>query len=201
MNTGEMKKFIAHFGKYFRQSDPLVLHPADMTPHIDVLLYSPTETLPYWKLVSMGAGDFRMPEKKPSLGDRNEYIMFVDPQEDLTDQTVAAKYFKYITAVARFPIANHVYVTYGHSVEWEPEPGEEMVCAFLEMPQVIDDPGILRCKLGLFKTVICLQIVLLTREETDRLLQIGPEEFSYYLYPEDDSPCHFLCELRRTDKF
>ena len=103
--------------------------------------------------------------------------------------------------VAFYPILNHCYITYGHSIEWKPEVGEEMVCAYLELPQVIPDPGVLRCKLGLLKTVICLQVILLTREETNKLLEIGSEQFSCYLYPENGTASHFICELHRSEKF
>ena len=37
--------------------------------------------------------------------------------------------------------------------------------------------------------------------ETDRLMEIGPERFSYDLFPEDDSPRHFVCELHRSERF
>ena len=201
MKTKEMDKLMAHFDKYFKQSDCQVLHPLSMTPHIDTLVYKPTSELPYWKLVSMGASDFRMPAKKPFLGDRNEYMMFVDAQEDLTDKETLDRYVMYLMEVAHYPIVNQCYITYGHSVEWKPEENEEMVCAFLEMPQIISVPNVLRCKLGLMKTAVCLQIVLLTKEETEKLLQIGPQQFSYYLYPENGSPRHFICELKRSEKF
>ena len=87
-------------------------------------------------------------------------------------------------------------------MEWPPEDGEEMICAYLEMPQAIDDVRLLRCKLGLLKKTACLQVILLNRAETDKLLEIGPEQFSYYLYPEDeDGARHFLCQRKRTEDF
>ena len=125
MNTKEMDKLMAHFDKYFKQSDCQVLHPLAMTPHIDTLVYKPTDELPYWKLVSMGASDYRMPAKKAFLGDRNEYMMFIDAQEDLNDKETLDRYVMYLIEIARYPISNHCYITYGHSVEWKPEDDEE----------------------------------------------------------------------------
>lgn len=201
MTNKEMDKLIGHFDRYLGQSDCTVFHPTDMDPHIDILLYAPTDKLPYWKLVTMGASDYRMPVKNPPLGDRNEYVMFVDAREELTDRSVFDRYAVFLMEVAHYPVSNRCYISYGHSVEWAPQDGEEMICAFLELPQVIDDPGVVRCRLGLLKTAICLQVVLLTREETDRLLQSGPEQFSSFLYPEDGGPRHFICELRRSERF
>jgi len=50
------------------------------------------------------------------------------------------------------------------------------------------------------ETAVCLQVVLLNRAETDRLVEIDPEQFSNFLYP-DDGDRHFICERKRCDKF
>ena len=200
MNQKEMDKLTKHFDTYFHQSDCTVLHPIAMEPHIDALLYKPNDAYPYWKLITMGASDYKMPAPKNTLGNRNEYMMFLDSGEDMTNQEVANWYFNKLLGIAHYPIATKSFITYGHSVEWAPNDEEEMVSAYLEMPQIVEDVGILRCKLGFMKTAICLQVVLLNREETNKLLQIGPEQFSYFLYP-DEGDSHFLCERSRSDKF
>ena len=153
MTQKEMEKLTKHFDTYFRQNDCTVLHPLVMVPHVDALLYKPNDAYPYWKLVTMGASDYKMPAPKNTLGNRNEYIMFIDPRENMTDPDVANWYFNKLLGVARYPLETNSFITYGHSVEWEAE-GEEMVSAYLEMPQIVEDVGILRCKMGLLKTVI-----------------------------------------------
>ncbi len=200
MNQREMDKLTQHFDTHFHQSDCNVLHPISMEPHIDGLLYKPNEAYPYWKLVTMGASDYKMPAPKNALGNRNEYMMFIDPSEDLTDPKLANWYFGKLLEIAFYPISTKSFITYGHSVEWAPNDEEEMVGAYLEMPQIVEDVGILRCKLSPLKTVICLQVILLNREETKKLLEIGSEQFSYFLYPEEGD-CHFLCERSRSDRF
>lgn len=201
MTSREMEKLMQHLETHFQQTDCTVLHPEGMNPHIDVLIYKPSTAVPYWKLITMGASDHRMPAPKGALGDRNEYMMFIDSDENLTDKSILNQYVYYLMEVAHYPISTQSYISYGHSMEWTPDEGEEMVGAYLEMPQLIKDPSILRCKLGLFKTAVCLQIVLLTRAEIDKLLAMGSEQFSYFLYPENGDNCHFLCELRRSEKF
>lgn len=201
MTTKEMDKLTAHFDKYFEQSDCVVLHPLEQTPHIDALLYEPTEKYPFWKLASMGASDYKMDAPKNALGDRNEYIMMIDPDEDMKDHAVANWYYGNLMEIAHYPVQNNCFLSYAHSFQWPASDGEEMVGAFLEFPQVIEDPGMLRCKLGLFKTTICLQVVLLNQAEIEKLLEIGPQRFSDYLYPEDGAKPHFLCERKRSEKF
>lgn len=201
MTSKEMEKIAAHFNKYFEQDNYKILHPLDMVPHIDALLYAPSEKYPFWKMVSMGASDYKMNAPKNALGRRNEYIMTIDPDEDMTDPAIARWYYANLVEIAAYPALNKAFISYGHSIEWPVSDGEEMVGAFLEFPQAIEGTGILRCKLGLCKTVICLQAILINRTETEELLKIGPQAFSRYLYPEDGSKPHFLCERTRTHKF
>lgn len=202
MKLREMDKLTDHLDKYFQQTDCMVLHPQAVNPHIDILIYEPNDVYPYWKLVTMGASDYRMPTPPyPSLGNRNEYMMFISPDVDLNDADIRGTFADYLAEVAFYPIMNDCFISYGHSIEWVPNDEDEMVGAFIEMPQIIEDSGVLRCKLGLFKTVTCLQVVLLTRSEINNLREIGPEAFSNYLYPDNDEPCHFICELQRSEKF
>lgn len=200
MKTKEMDILMAHIETYFHQTDGTVLHPIAMEPHVDVLLYKPSEQYPFWKLVTMGASDYKMPGKD-SLGNRNEYIMFVNSKENLEDKETRDWYYSHLLEVALYSQSNHTFIGFGHSVEMKPEAEEEMVGAFIDFPQVIDEPGILRCKLGLFKTAICLQVVLLNREEINKLLEIGSHKFSEYLYPENDGDFHFLSERKRSAYF
>lgn len=200
MHPKEMEKLTQHFNMYFRQDDCMVFHPFAADPHIDVLLYKPNDAYPYWKMVTMGASDFKMPAHKPSLGNRNEYMMFIAPHEDMTDKEVSNWYLRKLFEVAYYPVAANSHISYGHSVEWDPNDEEEMVGAYLEMPQVIEDTGILRCRLGPLKTVVCLQVILLNRQEINKLLEVGSEQFSNFLYP-DNGMQHFICERSRSDQF
>lgn len=76
-----------------------------------------------------------------------------------------------------------------------------MIAAFIELPQILKTPAVLQCKVGLFKMVTCLQVVLLNKDELNKLMEIGPQEFSNFLYPNGNSRLHFLSERRRSDKF
>lgn len=204
MKSSETERFISHCDKYFEQSNCIVLHATnETTPHIDVLRYPPTEKYPFWKLVTMGASDYKMPKDKNSLGNRNEYMMFIDPELNLEDREEIRWYYNILIGVADYPRKQQLAVTYGHSIEWgETEEDCDMEGAFLEMPCAIQDTGILRCKLGIIKTAVCLQIITLTRGEINKLLEVGPERYSELLYPDfEEKRPHFLCEKKRTDKF
>lgn len=195
----EMDLLQAHYCRYFEQDNPLILHPSAPDAHIDILKFEPTEKYPFVKLATMGASEFRMKGKNP-LGNRNEYMMFIDAGEKLNDNATLGWYLNKLADISLFAVLNETMVSYGHSLEWN-ESGEEIVGAYLEMPQIIEDSGILRCRLGLLKTAVCLQATLLNQAEMDQLAKIGPQAFSEYLYPETGDRCHFLSQRHRTDRF
>lgn len=204
MNLKSMDKLTEHLDRYFGQNDCLVMHPVvDMgDSHIDVLIYKPNEKYPFWKLVTMGASDYKMPVKNNNaVSAYNEYMMFVHGDEDLTDKEKVSWYCYRLLEAAVFAKSNNTVITWGHSMEWQFEDGEEMCAAFIDFPQIIEDVGVLRCKLGLMKTAACLQVTLLNRNELNKLLEIGPQEFSNYLYPEDGTAAHFISERNRSEKF
>ena len=203
MKLKEMDKLTAHFDRYFEQKNDLVLHPiVDNGFHIDVLLYEPTEKYPFWKLVTMGASDYKMPKIPNTIGNRNEYIMFIDADEDLHDKSIMSWYHAKLTMIASYAKFYNTHVTYSHSFEWENEdPEDEMIAAFIEFPQVVPTADVLRCRTGAFKTVACLQVVLLNKDDLSRLMEIGRQAFSEYLYPENGGARHFISERHRSEKF
>lgn len=174
----------------------------DFGYHIDVLVYKPNKKYPFWKMVTMGASDYKMPKISNTLGLYNEYIMFVDKDIDLYNKEVYGWYHNKLLKVATYAYYFKTHVTYSHSFEWENEdPDDEMIGAFLEFPMVIKNPNVLQCRVGLQKKIACLQVILLNREDLNKLKEIGRQAFSYYLYPEDGNKQHFLCEKHRTEKF
>ncbi len=179
MTAREMEKLIKHFDRFFEQNDSLVLHAKDPgVPHIDLLLYSPNKRYPFWKLTTMGASDFEMPKVQNMVARRNEYMLFVDAGVDLQDPLKLSFFTNILASIAHYPAETNTAISYGHSVEWGSADDTQMVGAFIELPQIIDDAGILTCKLGLLKTTACLQIALLTQREADELQRLGPQSFS-----------------------
>ena len=203
MTLYNMKKITEHFDYYFGQTDSTVLHPAaDGGHHVDVLLYRPGRKYPFWKLVTMGASDYKMPRIANTVSRYNEYVMFVHGSEDLTDKDVVGWYYQKLMMIASFARLNQTHITYAHSLEWEnADPDDEMIAAFIEFPQVMEDVDVLRCRLGLFRTAACLQVILLNKTDLHLLKKIGPQAFSEYLYPDEEGKQHFLAERHRSERF
>ena len=203
MKQREQNKLIRHFDYYFGQNNSSVLHSVCQEEyHVDVLKYEPNEKYPFYKLVTMGASDYKLPKVKNSLSQYNEYIMFVDKTEDLSDKKVLNWYLDKLMIFARFAYDQKINVSYGHSFEWtNQDQSDEMIAGYLTFPQVIDSVGVLWCKVGMFKTVTCLQTVLLNKEELEILKRIGNKDFDEYLYSEDGKIKMFLSERKRSQKF
>lgn len=209
MKISEMNKLTKHFDRYFEADDCMVAHPTDgKEPHIDVLKYRPTAKYPFWKLATMGASDYKMPKISNTLGCRNEYIMFVDKDVDLDDKEVYIWYHDRLCTVAMYAFLNKTHITYAHCIDWKGSVAkdsggedEEMVAAFIEFPMVIEDVALLDCRMGLFKAVTCLEVLLINDAELEMLMKIGPQAFSEYLYPEEGGKIHFLSERHRSEKF
>lgn len=202
MKIKEMQTLTRHFDRYLKQDDALVLHTTGVEFHIDALLYKPTQKYPFWKLVTMGASDYKMPKISNTFSLFNEYIMFVDKDVDLNNKDVLLWYHKKLIKIATYAYYFKTHVTYSHSFEWENESSDdEMVGAYLELPQIIENSKVGQCRTSLFKKVTCLQIVLLNKDDLNKLKEIGRMAFSYYLYPESLGKKHFLSERHRTEKF
>lgn len=195
MKASKIEKLTRHYDRYFCQSDCVVLHPDDDKIHIDAMLYPPTQRYNFWKLATVGASEYAL-NGKNSLGNRNEYMMFIDPAVDMNDREEAKKYYNLLDATARYAIENNVFISYGHSLEFSDGSQDGLAGVFLELPQAIEDTGILRCKLSLFETAICLQVIPLDRQALNKLLEVGNEEFSYiYAYPDDGGEEHWLSKI------
>lgn len=205
MNKQRAMLLMKHFDHYFGQNDCRIAHTVNKDQlAVDIMIYCPTEKYPYWKLVTMGASDYKMSGRNELTllkNKRNEYMMFIDPNEDMSDPAVVAWYRERLMRIVDHTVTDREMVSYGYCVEFAPEEGEEMAAAFIELPQVIDDPRVLTCTLGLFRVAACLQVVLITKKELDLLHGVGPQTFSNYLYPNHSGARHFICERKRTTRF
>lgn len=195
MNVSAIQKLTRHYDQYFGQTDSAVLHPVEGEIHIDCVLYKPSKAYPFWKLATIGCSDYAL-NGNNSLGNRNEYMLFIDPAVDMNDGEAAGKYYDLLVATARYAIEENTFISYGHSIQFAEGDSLGAAGVFIELPQAINDSGILRCKLSLFKKAICLQVIPLDKQALELLLKVGNEEFAYtYAYPEEGEREHWLCKL------
>lgn len=89
MINSRHKKLYEHYTKYFKQTPVFSLQlkkelMQDGKGPITTFVFRPTKVLPFWKLCTIGASDYLMPERDIGSGRhanrRNEYVMFLSPE-------------------------------------------------------------------------------------------------------------------------
>lgn len=195
MKLAQAEKIKKHYEKYFNQNDAVVFHPETNSQYsLDLLLFAPTKTFPFWKLATVGSSDYAM-NGKHYLGNRNEYMMFIDPSVDMKDDTIASRYMDFLVSTALFPLVNNTSITYGHSIDFADKNDPTIKAVFIDMPFAVNNMDFLNCKYSLFRKAVFLQVVPLDQPALDLLLKLGNEQFSYtYAYPDKGEP-HWLCKI------
>jgi len=193
MKIKEMDKLTEHFEKCFNQKCGYVFHKDFSKPHIDVLLFEPNEEYPFYKLVTMGASDYKMPRGNDGINfNRNEYMLFLNKDFDLNSDKLNF-YMNFIDYIASFSYWEKTRVTRYHSFDIEEDAHEQYKAAFIMDPKVIKDENISVCKLGILKKCLCLQLMPITKEELDELFKVKGAEFSKNFYP-DNGEYNFLAD-------
>ena len=92
MKSKRQQKLYDHYKTVFGEEPIFSLKlkknvlPTDMKP-ITTLVFKPTDEMPFWKLCTIGASDYLMPEREIGWGRkanrRNEYMMLIAPDVDI----------------------------------------------------------------------------------------------------------------------
>lgn len=88
--------------------------------HCDIVIVNPTEEQPYYKLVTMGAGAYKMnipKEYKSKVCDRAEYVIFLPKDWNLkSDKEKDYWPIRMLKTVARLPVRSDDWLFYSHTV-------------------------------------------------------------------------------------
>ena len=205
MNIKEMERIKEHFERCFEQPIEYILHSNETNVlHIDVLCFAPTELYPFWKLVTMGASDVKMPLKDKYGSNRNEYMLFVDKDIDLTNEY--QWYVNWLCMTADYTYVEKQFVTFNHFIQMPNATDDnEMKGVILLLPAAMYNGSILHCKTGLFKYCTCLQVMPITQAEIEGAQSNGYEwlvnKFYPFIYGGEDHQNdeeHYLAEKIRS---
>lgn len=143
--------------------------------HCDIVIVKPTEEQPYYKLITMGAGAYKMnvPLKwKTTVCHRAEYVVFLPESWNLISGKEEDYWpIRMLKTIARLPIETDSWLSYNHTV------------------QLTDDNGTLASNVGYNSCVLLPSTGIDGKEVKPVKLSIFGKEVAFYqllpLYPEE----------------
>lgn len=116
----EMEKVSAYIEQQYGKSDLVGHELASPDIHCDIVIVPPTDEQPYYKLVTMGAGAYKMnvpSELKSEVCDRAEYVIFL-PKDWNIQSSKEEDYWpiRMLKTIARLPLRSEDLLCYTHSV-------------------------------------------------------------------------------------
>ena len=188
MKKKELNNLIGHFQYCFNQEcSKIYTTDNDDELKVDFLLFEPNEDFPFYKVVSAGASDYQMPQSNGLLPNRNEYIIFLSKDFNIQSDEFNW-YLNLINYVATYAYYVKASITYSHAIDIKQLNNEKYPAVFINFPEIYNDSYILRCKLSMFKTCACLQLMPMTNQELDELTQYGVAKILDTYYPKEGKP-------------
>lgn len=182
----EMDKVSAYIEQQYGKSDLVGHEMVSPDIHCDIVIVPPTDEQPYYKLVTMGAGAYKMnipAELKSKVCDRAEYVIFL-PKDWNLESSKEEDYWpiRMLKTIARLPVRSEDWLCYSHTVNLTDD-GSSLAentqfnsCVLL--PSIGSDNQIVEpLKLSLFgKKVAFYQLYPLYQEEMDYKLEHSFDE-------------------------
>ena len=172
----ELLKFESFVEQNFGKFDSVLHEIISPDIHLDIIPVPPTDEQPFYKLVTMGAGAYKMNVPKELKGqklERAEYVIFLPGDWDLSSSD--EKYYwaiRQLKAIARLPVNSGEWLGLGHTLsahdDSSPVAENTKLNSFVLLAawgknQEFVEP----LKLGLFKQVNFYQLLPLYQEELE----------------------------------
>ncbi len=170
----ELKKFESFVEKNFGAFDSVLHEIISPDIHLDVIVVPPTDVEPCYKLVTMGAGAYKMKTPKGcEKFSRAEYVIYLPRDWDISSSD--EKYYwaiRQLKAIARLPINADDWLGFGHTIsaneDSSPVAENTKLNSFVLLDACSKDFNILApLKLSPFKSVNFYQVFPLYQEELE----------------------------------
>lgn len=116
----EVEKVEAYIKQQYGEFEEVFHEIVSLDIHCDIAMIPPTEERPYYTLVTMGAGAYRMDipkELKKWKLERAEYVIFLPKDWNIkSDKEEDYWPIRMLKDIARFPIYTDSWITLGHTV-------------------------------------------------------------------------------------
>lgn len=182
----ELEKVSHYIERQYGEYENVIHELVSPDIHCDIVLVPPTEVSPYYKLVTMGAGAYKMsiPKQfKSIICDRAEYVIFL-PEDWNVDADNEEDWWpmRMLKSAARLTVDTDDYLWITHSVQenedGSPVAGNTQFNSFMLRPSIgKEGQEVEPLKLGLFgKKVAFYQLFPLYPEELAFKLEHGYDE-------------------------
>ena len=173
--------------------------------HLDIVIVPPTDEQPYYKLVTMGAGAYKMNvpnELKKYKLERAEYVIFLPKEWDIkSDKEEYYWAIRQLKAIARLPINCDSWLAFGHTVtaneDSSPVAENTKFNSFVLLNSIGKNNQIVKpLKLNLFEEINFYQLFPLYQEELEYKLEHSLDDLFNKIAEED---LDFIVNINRKN--
>ena len=201
----ELDKIESYIAAQYGEYDEVMHEIMSPDIHLDVVIVPPTDEQPYYKLVTMGAGAFKMNvprELKKYRLERAEYAIFLPKDWDIkSDKEEYYWAVRQLKNIARLALNTDSWLAFGHTVtaneDSSPVAENTQFNSFVLLNSVGKENQIVKpLKLGLFSEVNFYQLYPLYQEELEFKMEHSLDDLMNKISDED---LDFIVNINRKN--
>ena len=166
------QKLYDHYVENFKQEPFFCLRLkknvlSDEMKPVTTLVFEPTEDMPFWKLCTIGASNYLMPERDIGWGrkanQRNEYMMLIDSEVEISqEKTDWLSLNSLLWATAEYAFNAKENITDSDTIDMQIK--GKYCGTVLLLPEIFKSPSIVKCFVSKNKFISIFQVMPITRE-------------------------------------
>lgn len=166
---------------------------AEQMKPVTTYVFEPTDELPFWKLCTIGASDYLMPERDIGFGRksnrRNEYMMLIAPEVEVSENSTEWLFLNSLLwATAEYAFNQKDNITVSDTIDMGLDGKYRGVVLLL--PEVFKTPRIVKCYITKNKYVSIFQVMPVTKEQLAKKLKKGTNGIywlmeQFYMHDDD----------------
>lgn len=197
MESKRHQKLFEHYKSVFGEGPAFSLKlkknvlSNDMKP-ITTLVFKPTAEMPSWKLCTIGASDYLMPEREIGWGRkanrRNEYMMLISPEVEVNESATEWLFLNSLLwSTAEYAFSEKEAITVSDTIDMGIK--GKYCGTVLLLSEAFKTPRIVKCYYTKHKYISIFQVMPITRELLSKKLRKGTDGIYWlmeYFYTHDD---------------
>lgn len=116
----ELDEYESYIEKKFGKYDKVLHEIVSPDIHLDIIIVSPTDESPFYKLITMGVGAYRMNVPKEINHcelEHAELIVYLPKEWDLSSENETDYWpIRILKAIGRISINNNTWIGFGHTI-------------------------------------------------------------------------------------